>query len=215
MRENLRARYYDLFSRFYDTFVALHSRDAGAKLRSLLARSVGLRSGDRVLDICTGTGELLRFLRSHVNETGSVWAIDFSRGMLREAKKKYDTDSNVFLIQANVKRLPFRPEVFDGVTCSHAFYELKEEVSHRCLEEIVRVLGEGGRFVMMEHEIPKNFFIRMLFYLRMFSLGRKRAAEVLRKEEEIFVRYFRSVEKIRSETGRSKMLIGSMERDVV
>lgn len=84
MRQNFRARYYDIFSRVYDTFVALHSRDSGAKQRSFLAESVHLRNGDQVLGICTGTGALLPSLRSRVESGGVVWGVDFSKGMLQQ-----------------------------------------------------------------------------------------------------------------------------------
>ena len=54
-----RRKYYDYFSRFYDRFVAMHSSDSGGSLKAYLADQTGLSDGDRVMDICTGTGSLI------------------------------------------------------------------------------------------------------------------------------------------------------------
>ena len=112
--------------------MSLHSRDRVGTLRDYLAERAGLQIGDRVLDICTGTGSVLRNLASRVGKNGTVFGVDFSGGMLRRAKEKYNAEPNIFLIQANVAALPFRTDVFEAVTCSHAFYELKRDTSQRC-----------------------------------------------------------------------------------
>ena len=213
-KQELRVSYYDVFSRFYDAFVAFHSRDSGARLRENLAECTGIASGERVLDICTGTGSLLRYLQARVGSKGGVYAVDFSRGMLKQAKRKYEADSNVFLIQANVTHLPFKAKLFDAVTCSHAFYELVGETVDRCLREVARVLEEEGSFVIMEHDAPRNFFLRVLFWIRIFSMGRRRALQTLREEEKLLLDYFRSVEAISTETGRSKIFVLRAARDV-
>jgi demethylmenaquinone methyltransferase/2-methoxy-6-polyprenyl-1,4-benzoquinol methylase len=137
-----------------------------------------------------------------------VLGADFSTGMLQQAKRKIKKEPNIFLIQANVANLPFKENVFDAVTCSHAFYELEGETSVKCLQEVVRVLDERKRFVMMEHDVPRNFLVRVLFYIRIFSLGRSKALQVLQNEEQVFKHYFRSVDRISSKTGRSKIFVG-------
>jgi len=207
MRNKIRICYYNLFSRFYDVFVALHSGDPGGRLRDHLARKVGLKRGDAVLDICTGTGATLPSLRKRVDEEGMVIGLDFSRGMLRAARSKLASYPNVFLIEADVSNLPFKSDVFSGVTCSHAFYELKGDASVRCLRETYRVLKEGKRFLMMEHDVPENRFVRMLFFVRIFFMGRKKALEILRDEERIFRNNFNWVEKSKTEDGKSKIVL--------
>lgn len=207
MRNKIRISYYNLFSHFYDTFVALHSGDPGGRLRDNLARKVGLKRGDVVLDICTGTGAMLPSLRRCVNEEGMVIGLDFSRGMLKTARSKLASYPDIFLIQADVSSLPFKSEVFSGVTCSHAFYELKGDTSIKCLREINRVLKEGKLFLMMEHEVPENSFVKMLFYIRIFFMGRKKALEILRNEKRMFRNNFSRVEKSKTEDGKSKIVV--------
>lgn len=205
--KTFRQRYYDYFSCIYDRFVALHSTDRGKGLRYFLADKTGLSKGDKVLDICTGTGSILIPLKEKVQAEGLVAGVDFSIGMLKVGKSKIINHDSIFLVLADVACLPFKNMIFDAVTCSHAFYELKGLTQDYCLYEIDRVLKPGRPFLMMEHDVPKNFFVRMLFYLRLLSMGPKKALEILRHERELLMRYFRSVEKIYTPTGRSKVMI--------
>ena len=205
--KRFRRRYYDYFSCIYDRFVALHSTDRGKGLRYFLADKTGLSKGDKVLDICTGTGSILIPLKEKVQAEGFVAGVDFSIGMLKVGKSKIINHDSIFLVLADVACLPFKNMIFDAVTCSHAFYELKGLTQDYCLYEIVRVLKPGRPFLMMEHDVPKNFLIRMLFYLRLLSMGTKKALEILRHERELLMRYFRSVEKIYTPTGRLKVMI--------
>jgi demethylmenaquinone methyltransferase/2-methoxy-6-polyprenyl-1,4-benzoquinol methylase len=191
----------------YDRFVALHSAEKQGDLRKRLADQSNVSRGARVLDLCTGTGSLLLSLHDRVHPTGMVVGLDFSRGMLDVARQKNPKHKNIYLIQADAGSLPFREKAFHAVTCSHAFYELKGKCQDACLIEVVRALKKSKPFLMMEHEIPKNRFIRMLFYIRLLSMGPSRAFQVLRKEETFLRGYFHIVKKIPMPGGRSKVLL--------
>jgi ubiquinone/menaquinone biosynthesis C-methylase UbiE len=202
-----RRLYYDYFSHVYDRFVSLHSPDRGSRLRYFLAEKTGLSKGDKVLDICTGTGTLLGYLKDKLQGQGLVVGADFSLGMLKAGRSKMPDHDSVFLVLADAAFLPFRDMIFDAVTCSHAFYELKGETQDSSLHEICRVLKPGKPFLMMEHDVPENFLVRMLFYLRLLSMGRRKALEILRHEMDLLMRYFGSVERIKTPTGKSKVMI--------
>jgi ubiquinone/menaquinone biosynthesis C-methylase UbiE len=202
-----RRKYYDLFSTIYDRFVALHSSDKQGKLRSYLADKTNTTQGDRILDICTGTGSLIRCLTQRVEERGIVIGLDFSIGMLEVAKGKSADLNNVYLLQAEASALPFKESVFHAVTCSHAFYELKWETQDHCMEEVGRVLTPAGSFLMMEHDIPKNPVIRMLFYIRLLSMGASKAIQILRHEKAYLRGYFENVTSFKLPGGLSKVMV--------
>jgi ubiquinone/menaquinone biosynthesis C-methylase UbiE len=202
-----RRRYYDFFSVLYDRFVALHSSDKQGNLRSYLAEETKATQGDRVLDICTGTGSVLRCFQQRVEERGIVIGIDFSIGMLKIAKGKIFDLNNIYLLQAEANALPFKKGAFHDVTCSHAFYELKGESQDLCLQEVGRVLAPTGSFLMMEHDIPKNPVIRMLFYIRLISMGASKAIQILKHETAYFRRYFKTVTPVKLPGGLSKIMI--------
>jgi ubiquinone/menaquinone biosynthesis C-methylase UbiE len=207
-----RVRYYDAFSRVYDRFVAAHSSDKEGRLRELLADRAALARGARVLDLCTGTGAMLPGLARRTGHAGLVVGLDFSSGMLQRARGKLGGTEGVALVRADAEQLPFREDSFDAVTCSHAFYELKGEGAERALGEVARTLRPGGSFLMMEHEVPRKPLIRILFYIRLLSMGLRKAFEVLGNEEALFRRHFETVERITTDTGGSKIILGSKPR---
>jgi demethylmenaquinone methyltransferase/2-methoxy-6-polyprenyl-1,4-benzoquinol methylase len=206
MRRTRRA-YYDGFSKFYDRFVAFHSRDKQGLARKFLVDRVPVENGGSVLDLCTGTGTLLTHLQAKVGRSGQVFGVDFSPGMLKVAQAKTESFANVHLVEADAGSLPLAAGSFDAVTCSHAFYELKGETQDQALREIVRVLKPKGTFLLMEHDVPANPFVRVLFYFRLFFVGTGRAVTFLRHEREVLERYFGSVEKVVAPAGRSKVMI--------
>lgn len=207
-RSRFRIRYYDAFSRVYDRFVEAHSSDPEGRLREELAERAALRHGDWALDLCTGTGAMLPALARRAGERGLVVGLDFSRGMLERARSKLAGTPGVALVRADAERLPFRDGSFAAISCSHAFYELKGAGAERALEEVARTLAPEGLFVMMEHGIPEKPLIRFLFYIRLLSMGLRKALEVLGHEEEFFQRHFPVVERVETESGRSKIILG-------
>lgn len=207
-----RVRYYDAFSRVYDRFVAAHSSDREGRLRETLAERSGLLPDARALDLCTGTGAMLPSLLRRTGTRGLVVGLDFSRGMLGQARRRLGGRPGVALVRAEAGRLPFRAGCFDAVTCSHAFYELKGDGAERALAEVRRTLRPGGSFLMMEHEVPTRPLVRLLFYVRLLSMGLRKAREVLGNEEALFRRHFQAVERVATDTGRSKIIVGSAPR---
>lgn len=205
---SLRQIYYDFFSKFYDLVIRLHSRDIEGSLRRFIVEEANLSKGERALDLCTGTGSVAVELAKLVREDGLVIGLDFSRGMLRKAKEKAQrlNLNQFFLIQAYANQLPFKNLSFHGVTCSHAFYELKGIERTMAIEEVARILKRGGRFCLMEHAKPKRLFPRLLFYLRIFFLGAKDARKFLSEEGLIFGERFKNITRVMSPTGQSKLI---------
>jgi len=201
-----RQRYYDSFARIYDRFVALHSMDRQETLRALLAGQIGTEKGAKVLDLCTGTGSTLSHLRKRVGTDGLVVGIDFSTGMLKKAQAKIRGFANVRLVEGDAASIPFKKNIFDSVTCCYAFYELKGETQEQCLREIVRVLKPGKPFLMMEHDVPSKRLTRILFYVRLLSMGLKKTLEILRHERHLLLKYFSPVDKITVAGGRTKIM---------
>ena len=205
---SLRQIYYDLFSKVYDFIIRLHSRDVEGSLRGFITGKVNLTKGDRALDLCTGTGSVAAKLAEQVGRNGLVVGLDFSRGMLEKAKKKALRLNlkQLHVVQAYADQLPFKNSSFNGVTCSHAFYELKGKERAIAIDEVARVLRMGGRFCLMEHAKPEKLIPRILFYIRLFFLGSKDARKFLGEEESILGERFKNVAGQMSPTGQSKLI---------
>ena len=208
----LRRLYYDAFSSFYDPFVRLHSKDKQEGLRGFLVARAKVPEGGLVLDLCTGTGAVALAFAKAQKEGSLVVGLDFSRGMLRRAKPKALSLGlcNVALVQATAKALPFKPETFHAVTCSHAFYELNALEMAGMLKEARRVLRPGGRLLVMEHETPKKPILRVLFAIRMLTVGWK-GLHTLKGELTCFSASFEGVTKETSPSGDSKLIIATKQ----
>lgn len=205
---SFRRIYYDLFSKIYDSIIRLHSRDRAGSLRRFIVEKANLSKGDKALDLCTGTGSVAAELAKQVGENGMAVGLDFSWGMLQKARKKALRShlNQLHLVQANASWLPFRQSSFQGVTCSHAFYELKGDERTKAIDEVTRVLTDGGRFCLMEHAKPNRLFPRVLFHVRLFFLGAKDARKFLAEEGSILGDHFRNVTNVISPTGQSKLI---------
>ena len=202
--------YYDLFSLVYDFIIRLHSRDREGSLRGFITEKASLLQGDMALDLCAGTGSVAIELAKCVGEDGLVVGLDFSRGMLEKAKQKAVGQDlkHFYLVQGNASRLPFKKSSFHGVTCSHAFYELKEVERSSAIDEVARILIDGGRFCLMEHAKPEKLVPRLFFYVRLFFLGSRDARKFLFEENTIFGKRFKNVTNMMSPTGKSKLIYG-------
>jgi demethylmenaquinone methyltransferase/2-methoxy-6-polyprenyl-1,4-benzoquinol methylase len=159
-----------------------------------MSEKATLLEGARALDLCTGTGSVAVELAKQVGKTGFVVGLDFSHGMLEKAREKAKRAkvSQIHWVQANASQLPFQRSFFHGVTCSHAFYELKGEERTKAINEVIRVLLEGGRFCLMEHAKPERFIPRLFFYIRLFFLGSRDARKFLEGGESILGERFRN-----------------------
>jgi ubiquinone/menaquinone biosynthesis C-methylase UbiE len=208
-----RQTYYDLFSLIYDFIIRLHSRDTGGSLRKFITLKANLSKGDKVLDLCTGTGSVAIELAKQVGEKGLVVGLDFSRGMLEKAGKKAKNPKidQLQLVQANASHLPFKKSSLHAATCSHAFYELKGCERVEAVNEVARILMDGGRFCLMEHAKPQRWIPRLFFYARILFLGARDVREFLEQEESIFGDRFKSITKEISPTGQSKLIYGEKE----
>ncbi len=204
---SFRRRYYDLFSYAYDAFVRLHSRDPGESMRAFLAEEAKLDSASTVVDLCTGTGSsALRMAEE--NKEARIVGIDFSKGMLCQARRKSSREANVLWIQADVSQLPVSSGSVDRVTCTYAMYELPGPTREETMKEVVRILRPGGMFVMMEHLPPNRPLVRLLYLIRIRVLGTKSARSFAGAEEKELAKVFTEVGSAVEDGGKTKAIYG-------
>jgi ubiquinone/menaquinone biosynthesis C-methylase UbiE len=210
---HFRRAYYDLFSPIYDRVIALHSGDASAQLRDLLIDRTGVKAGGMLLDLCSGTGAVALRACRITGPDGLVIGLDFSSGMICRARDKAARTgvADVAFVVGDATRLPFAAASFDAVSCSHAMYELRPEARGRTLEEALRVLQPGGRFVMMEHCEPSRPLVRFLYRLRLLVLGSSGSRGFARDEGPFLRLFFANVRTELSPTGRSKLILGNKD----
>lgn len=202
-----RRKYYDIFSHVYDAFIRLHARKDEGATRDFLVKVPDLEDNQKpvILDICCGTGAVIVAFAKEYEKSLTV-GYDFSHGMLRKAIEKPGAQ-RVKFVEGDAATLPFADENFDVITCSHALYELKGEARQAALLEMKRVVKPDGMVLIMEHEVPHNPFMRLLFNLRMMAMGSADAGEFVKGGLEIYTRIFPRVSLTHSPSGKSKLII--------
>ncbi len=122
-----------------------------------LVKGIHHTNASRLLDICTGTGDILRRLSPDFPGVG----LDFSQEMLCYARRKLSRHS-ALLVRGDALALPFPENSFDIVTISFGLRNL--ENLERGLMEIRRVLKPGGQLRALEFGRPPRGLWRILFW---------------------------------------------------
>lgn len=114
---------------------------------------LNLRPGERVLDLASGTGDLIRLMQPQVGAAGLVMHTDINAAMLAEGRNNL-LDHGVITpsTQCNAEMLPFASGSFDAVTIAFGL----RNVTHKdlALAEMHRVLKVGGRALVLEFSRP-------------------------------------------------------------
>jgi len=151
---------FDRWARLYDPFLALF-RLKGVRRQTVEISGVGPK--DRVLDVCTGTGDVaLEFAKRCDDVTG----IDLSAEMLAIAQKK-DREDRVRFLQMHATKLDFADKAFDVSAISFGLHDMPLEVREEALREMVRVTK--GRIVVVDYNPPPNQLLRAI-YIAVVSL---------------------------------------------
>jgi len=122
-----------------------------------------------ILDLATGSGDVLFALRRGLGEKVRLTGLDFCEPMLEQArakreKKQLGSEDNQFL-HGDCLQLPFADESFDLITISFGLRNLADR--EKGLSEMQRVLRPGGRLIVLEFSQPYLWFRPFYyFYLR-------------------------------------------------
>jgi ubiquinone/menaquinone biosynthesis C-methylase UbiE len=109
------------------------------------------QEGDHILDVGSGTGDLVRPLARLVGPSGRVVGVDYSQVMVDEARKRaQEEDSPVEFQQGDIQHLNFADRSFDRTQVRLVFQHLAEP--RPSLGEIIRVTKPGGKIAIVEQD---------------------------------------------------------------
>ena len=109
-----------------------------------LVEAATVRVGEAVLDVATGTGQVLFAAAEAVGPPGRVVGIDLTDAMLEHARRGIEARglANAEVEVGDAERLPFPDGSFDRVLCGFGLFFFPDR--DRALREFHRVLRPGG-----------------------------------------------------------------------
>lgn len=140
------ASMFDGVARRYDLTNTVLSFGRDRSWRRATRAALGLRAGEKVLDLAAGTAvSTVELARS------GAWCVaaDFSAGMLAAGRAR-----DVPKVVGDATRLPFGDGVFDAVTISFGLRNVVDGAA--ALREMARVTRPGGRLVVCEFSTPTS-----------------------------------------------------------
>lgn len=149
-KENVRTM-FDAIAPRYDVLNRVLSARVDVAWRRKAVRALQVKAGDRVLDLATGTGDLLleELRAGAVHSVG----VDLSFGMLRLVLPKLSSAGyqDARVCQGDAERLPFRDKHFDAASIAFGIRNVLDRAQG--VREMRRVVKPGGRVVVLEfHE---------------------------------------------------------------
>lgn len=133
--------FWDRISGVYDLFGNVYNGKVNRKLCRLIAKSIN--KSEVVLKCACGTGMISAAIAPVCK---SLTATDFSVGMLKQAKKKCRTFSNITFQKADITSLDYENESFDAVVAANVIHLLDHP--YQALVELDRVCKKGGRLII-------------------------------------------------------------------
>ncbi len=152
---------FDAIAGKYDVLNHVLSAGIDRRWRRRAIRSLELTGSERVLDLCTGTGDLAIAAMAARPPAARVLGVDFAGAMLGVGSQKIRArglEGSIALVRGDATRVPVSTAVFDAVTMAFGIRNV-DDTTAACAE-LFRVLAPRGRLAVLEFAIPTAPLIR-------------------------------------------------------
>ncbi|NOY88392.1 MAG: bifunctional demethylmenaquinone methyltransferase/2-methoxy-6-polyprenyl-1,4-benzoquinol methylase UbiE [FCB group bacterium] len=153
------ARWYDLLN---------HTLSFGRDIawRKRVANYLPRRENLSLLDLATGTGDLLLSLYQTADTIESGVGLDMAENMLAIATKKINQNkfqNALSIVRGDALAIPFNDSSFDVVTIAFGIRNVSDVALG--LREMYRILKPQGKALILEFSLPANSLVRRGYLL--------------------------------------------------
>lgn len=144
-------------TRFHDPQHAAEFDRRKSEIRSDLAEKLAdmlaLKHGERILDVATGTGRVARPVAKRL-DGGTIIGVDQAPAMLDVGHRHEDRIPAYSQCCGEADALPFKSNSFDRAFVSFSLHHFGQ--AERVVREVLRVLRNGGKFVVLDPVIKES-----------------------------------------------------------
>jgi len=156
-------RMFDRIARRYDLMNRLMTFGQDQGWRRYVVKQAEIPRGGRLLDVATGTGDIMFEALKKDSEVCAVGA-DFARGMMRVGQHRPMGD-RVRWTQADALALPFADQSFDAVTSGYLMRNVIDVSG--AFKEQMRVIKPGGKIVCLDTSPPPRNLLRLFILIHL------------------------------------------------
>ena len=175
---------FDSVASQYDIMNDLMSLGIHRIWKRVAVQLANVRSGDQVLDLAGGTGDLTTLFEKRVGKDGQVVLADINSEMLSTGRSRLidrGLTSNIRYAQVNAECLPFEDNTFDCVCIAFGLRNVTDKDA--ALKSMHRVLKPGGRVIVLEFSHPTNKITEKFYDFYSFNLLPKIGALIAKDED--------------------------------
>jgi demethylmenaquinone methyltransferase/2-methoxy-6-polyprenyl-1,4-benzoquinol methylase len=162
---------FDSVAGNYDLMNDLMSMGVHRLWKRFAVELAGVRSGQKILDLASGTGDLAARFSGLVGAEGLVVMSDINAAMLNEGRSRMVDNGhigNIQYSQINAEQIPFPDNTFDCITIGFGLRNVTDKQA--ALNSMYRALKPGGRLLVLEFSHPTTRPLQSIYDLYSFKL---------------------------------------------
>jgi demethylmenaquinone methyltransferase/2-methoxy-6-polyprenyl-1,4-benzoquinol methylase len=162
---------FDSVASNYDLMNDLMSMGVHRLWKRFAVELAGIRSGQKILDLASGTGDLAARFSGLVGPDGLVVMSDINAAMLNEGRVRMADDGhigNVEYSQINAEQIPFPDNTFDCISIGFGLRNVTDKQA--ALNSMYKALKPGGRLLVLEFSHPTTRPLQSIYDLYSFKL---------------------------------------------
>ena len=156
--------HFNSVARHYDFMNSLLSFGIHHLWKREAVNMLKLSPGDRVLDVCGGTGDLAVLAAGDIGPAGRVIVYDINRAMIQAGLHKVagkEIDGRIRYVQGNAESVSFPDGHFDATMVGFGIRNVTD--IKKGFEEMHRILKPGGKMMCLEFSKPTFGPFRRLY----------------------------------------------------